>query len=64
MLHRCIPLNPQSIFTALTPWIALVSCDKNATDASQEIDIFTLARDKGAVAAVCIPPDYFPSYRP
>lgn len=36
----------------LTPWIALVSCDKNATDASMEIDIFTLARDKGAVAAL------------
>jgi hypothetical protein len=37
---------------AITPWIALVSCDYNATDADQEIDIFTLARDKGAVAAV------------
>ncbi|KAF9268888.1 hypothetical protein L218DRAFT_954315 [Marasmius fiardii PR-910] len=35
-----------------TPWIALVSCDYNATNASQEIDIFTLARDKGAVAAL------------
>ncbi|KAK0461080.1 uncharacterized protein EV420DRAFT_1530134 [Desarmillaria tabescens] len=35
-----------------TPWIALVSCDFNATNASQEIDIFTLARDKGAVAAL------------
>lgn len=39
---------------ALTPWIALVSCDKNATNASMEEDIFTLARDKGAVSAVCI----------
>ncbi|KAK7053280.1 hypothetical protein VNI00_003906 [Paramarasmius palmivorus] len=35
-----------------TPWIALVSCDFNATDADQEIDIFTLARDKGAKSAL------------
>jgi hypothetical protein len=46
--------------TALTPWIALVSCDKNATNASMGIDIFTLARDKGAVAAVCIHPGLSP----
>ncbi|KAL4254244.1 hypothetical protein ABKN59_002875 [Abortiporus biennis] len=38
--------------TTTTPWIALVSCDANATDASQEDDIFTLARDRGAVAAL------------
>ena len=38
--------------TATTPWIALVSCDYNATNASQVVDIFTLARDKGAVSAV------------
>ena len=37
---------------ANTPWIALVSCDRNATNASMEEDIFTLARDRGAVAAV------------
>jgi hypothetical protein len=36
----------------ITPWIALVACDANATDASQEEDIFTLARDKGAVSAL------------
>ncbi|TFK89078.1 hypothetical protein K466DRAFT_519611 [Polyporus arcularius HHB13444] len=35
-----------------TPWIALVSCDANSTDASMEDDIFTLARDRGAVAAL------------
>ncbi|KAF6762976.1 hypothetical protein DFP72DRAFT_519061 [Ephemerocybe angulata] len=35
-----------------TPWIAMVSCDKNATNASMDTDIFTLARDKGAVAAL------------
>lgn len=35
-----------------TPWIALVSCDRNATNASMEEDIFTLARDRGAVAAL------------
>ncbi|KAJ8488673.1 hypothetical protein ONZ45_g13866 [Pleurotus djamor] len=34
------------------PWIALVACDANATHASMEIDIFTLARDKGAKAAL------------
>jgi hypothetical protein len=37
---------------ASAPWIAMVSCDTNSTGASMEIDIFTLARDKGAVAAV------------
>lgn len=36
----------------MTPWIAMISCDVNATNASQEEDVFTLARDKGAVAAV------------
>jgi len=35
-----------------TPWIAMISCDFNATNASQEEDVFTLARDKGAVAAL------------
>ncbi|SJK96918.1 uncharacterized protein ARMOST_00167 [Armillaria ostoyae] len=35
-----------------TPWIAFISCDFNATNASQEIDIFTLARDKGALSAL------------
>lgn len=38
--------------TTTTPWIALVSCDANATDASQVDDIFTLARDRGAVSAL------------
>ncbi|KAF9501495.1 hypothetical protein BDN71DRAFT_1501208 [Pleurotus eryngii] len=35
-----------------TPWIAMVACDANATKFSLEIDIFTLARDKGAKAAL------------
>ncbi|KAH6914059.1 RING-7 protein [Coprinopsis sp. MPI-PUGE-AT-0042] len=35
-----------------TPWIALVSCDRNATNATMDEDIFTLARDRGAVAAL------------
>jgi hypothetical protein len=35
-----------------TPWIALVSCDYNASTASMDEDIFTLARDKGAVSAL------------
>ena len=39
---------------ATTPWIALVACDANATDASQEVDVFTLASDRGAVGAVRI----------
>ncbi|EIN11932.1 hypothetical protein PUNSTDRAFT_125055 [Punctularia strigosozonata HHB-11173 SS5] len=34
-----------------TPWIALVSCDGNATNPS-ETDIFTLASQRGAVAAI------------
>ncbi|KIP05108.1 hypothetical protein PHLGIDRAFT_108675 [Phlebiopsis gigantea 11061_1 CR5-6] len=38
--------------TTTTPWIALVSCDANATDASMEDDVFTLARDRGAVSAL------------
>ncbi|EPQ57224.1 hypothetical protein GLOTRDRAFT_58432 [Gloeophyllum trabeum ATCC 11539] len=38
--------------TTTTPWIALVACDKNATNASQVDDIFTLARDRGAKAAL------------
>ncbi|PFH51499.1 hypothetical protein AMATHDRAFT_142301 [Amanita thiersii Skay4041] len=37
--------------TTNTPWIAMVSCDANATNASMEVDVFTLARDKGAKAA-------------
>ncbi|PPQ79640.1 hypothetical protein CVT25_003225 [Psilocybe cyanescens] len=35
-----------------TPWIALISCDTNSTNASPTKDIFTLAREKGAVAAI------------
>ncbi|KAK4689505.1 hypothetical protein P7C73_g606, partial [Tremellales sp. Uapishka_1] len=38
--------------TTSTPWIAYISCDVNETDASQEWDIFTLARDRGAVSAL------------
>lgn len=46
-------------FLATTPWIALVSCDSNTTGASFVNDIFTLARDRGAVAAVCPPLIFF-----
>ncbi|KAF9462408.1 hypothetical protein BDZ94DRAFT_1261297 [Collybia nuda] len=35
-----------------TPWIAMISCDSNSTNASDEEDVFTLARDKGAKAAL------------
>ncbi|GJE92148.1 hypothetical protein PsYK624_083010 [Phanerochaete sordida] len=38
--------------TTSTPWIALIACDANATDASQNFDVFTLARDRGAVSAL------------
>ncbi|KAI0268528.1 hypothetical protein BGY98DRAFT_335318 [Russula aff. rugulosa BPL654] len=35
-----------------TPWIALVACDGNSTHASQDVDVFTLANDRGAVGAL------------
>lgn len=35
-----------------TPWIAFVSCDTNSTNATQELDIFTLAQERGAQAAL------------
>ncbi|WWD19006.1 hypothetical protein CI109_103463 [Kwoniella shandongensis] len=38
--------------TTSTPWIAFISCDLNETTASEEWDIFTLARDRGAVSAL------------
>ncbi|EJD08250.1 uncharacterized protein FOMMEDRAFT_74232, partial [Fomitiporia mediterranea MF3/22] len=37
---------------ATTPWIAFVSCDTNGSSFSLNEDVFTLARDKGAVAAL------------
>ncbi|KAF8868934.1 hypothetical protein CPB85DRAFT_1242210 [Mucidula mucida] len=52
LLHFSEEKNNNNTPGTTTPWIALVSCDKNATDADQELDIFTLARDKGAVAAL------------
>ncbi|WVQ99960.1 hypothetical protein IAU59_007103 [Kwoniella sp. CBS 9459] len=38
--------------TTSTPWIAYISCDVNETSWSDEWDIFTLARDRGAVSAL------------
>ncbi|KAG8837938.1 hypothetical protein FRC18_007281 [Serendipita sp. 400] len=38
--------------TTSTPWIALISCDQNATNATMDNDIFTMVRDRGAVAAL------------
>ncbi|KAG8845762.1 hypothetical protein FRB91_001503 [Serendipita sp. 411] len=35
-----------------TPWIALINCDKNATNATMDNDIFAMVRDRGAVAAL------------
>jgi hypothetical protein len=45
---------PDRPHPATTPWIALVACDGNATHASQDVDVFTLANDRGAVGAVRI----------
>ncbi|KAF9227339.1 hypothetical protein BS17DRAFT_694766 [Gyrodon lividus] len=38
--------------TTTTPWIALVSCDANSTNASQEDDTFSMAKARGAQSAV------------
>ncbi|WVR07482.1 hypothetical protein IAU60_004524 [Kwoniella sp. DSM 27419] len=38
--------------TTSTPWIAYISCDVNETSWSNESDVFTLARDRGAVSAL------------
>ncbi|EJD52406.1 hypothetical protein AURDEDRAFT_111126 [Auricularia subglabra TFB-10046 SS5] len=37
---------------SLTPWVAFIQCDHNVTGYSEDIDIFTFARDRGAVAAL------------
>lgn len=34
------------------PWIAMISCDTNGTNPSDEDDIFTITRDLGAQAAL------------
>lgn len=39
---------------ATTPWIALVSCDANSTNFSEEVDIFTMANSSGAQSAVSL----------
>ncbi|KAG1766976.1 hypothetical protein EDD22DRAFT_799625, partial [Suillus occidentalis] len=38
--------------TTTTPWIALVSCDANSTDFSENVDIFTMASSAGAQSAL------------
>ncbi|KAG2116946.1 hypothetical protein DEU56DRAFT_839651 [Suillus clintonianus] len=38
--------------TTTTPWIALVSCDANATNYSDGVDIFTMASSAGAQSAL------------
>jgi hypothetical protein len=50
-------------FLATTPWIAMIPCDFNSSTASLDEDVFTLARDKGAKAAVstAFPRLYFSS---
>jgi hypothetical protein len=54
--HPEIPAvpEPDPPHPATTPWIALVACDANATHASQDVDVFTLANDRGAIGAVGI----------
>ncbi|KAI3622028.1 ring-7 protein [Moniliophthora roreri] len=47
---------PSGIEATSTPWIALISCDANSTDASPEQDIFTYAHSKGAVGAASTTP--------
>ncbi|KAI0092967.1 hypothetical protein BDY19DRAFT_882485, partial [Irpex rosettiformis] len=37
---------------ATTPWIALIACDNNATNASLETDVFTQAANRGAVGVL------------
>ncbi|WAQ86802.1 hypothetical protein PtA15_7A531 [Puccinia triticina] len=37
---------------AIVPWIAMINCDSNATLFSNQDDIFTMARDRGAAAAM------------
>jgi len=35
-----------------TPWIAFISCDANVTNATSDVDVFTSAKNRGAVAAL------------
>ncbi|KAF6763262.1 hypothetical protein DFP72DRAFT_1164203 [Ephemerocybe angulata] len=42
--------------TTSVPWIAFISCDANSTLASLDTDIFTLAKSKGALAAILYTP--------
>lgn len=47
-----IPPRCANYSSGYTPWIAMIACDANVTDVSMEVDVFTLARSKGAKAAV------------
>lgn len=38
--------------STITPWIALVSCDANSTNFSEDVDIFTMANNSGAQSAL------------
>jgi hypothetical protein len=40
------------LFPVNVSWIAFIDCDRNATGASLETDIISLAKSKGAGAAV------------
>jgi hypothetical protein len=40
------------LFPVNVSWIASIDCDRNATGASLETDIISLAKSKGAGAAV------------
>ncbi|KAH9807098.1 hypothetical protein DFH28DRAFT_1153470 [Melampsora americana] len=45
-------VNATSQAPANVPWIAMINCDTNTSSFSMVDDIFTLARDRGAAAAV------------
>ena len=44
-----VDFRPLAIYT---PWIALISCDKNSTGVSMGDDIFTFVRNHGAIVTV------------
>lgn len=45
-------VNSTSQTPVIVPWIAMINCDSNSSSYSMQDDIFTLARDRGARAAM------------
>lgn len=52
VLLHFVEANASSQPTTAVPWLAMISCDTNATYPSQVDDIFTLAQTHGAQAAL------------